>query len=106
LAQIAASQQRFDEVVDLYALADHIRCGDQIPTFSRSARQSACTELTGREWEVARLVAEGLTNPQIGETLIISRGTVAVHVKHILARLGMTSRAQIAAWFAQRAAQR
>jgi non-specific serine/threonine protein kinase len=106
LALIAASQHRFDEVVDLYALADHIRGGDQLPTLSRSARQSASTELTAREWEVARLVSEGLTNPQIGETLIISRGTVAVHVKHILARLGMTSRAQIAAWFAQRTAQR
>ena len=63
------------------------------------------SELTRREWEVARLISRGFTNPQIGEALTISRGTVAVHVKHILARLGMTSRAQIAVWFALRAAQ-
>jgi non-specific serine/threonine protein kinase len=59
--------------------------------------------LTAREWEVAMLVAEGKTNAQIAEALVISRGTVMTHVKHILHRLGMSSRAQIAAWVAQQA---
>jgi non-specific serine/threonine protein kinase len=45
----------------------------------------------------------GLTNKQIGAELVISRGTVMVHIKHILGRLGMSSRTQIAAWFAQQA---
>jgi DNA-binding NarL/FixJ family response regulator len=54
--------------------------------------------LTPREWEIALLVARGMTNPQIADALVISRGTVMVHLKHIMRRLGMTSRAQVAAW--------
>jgi non-specific serine/threonine protein kinase len=47
---------------------------------------------------VAALVACGLTSRQIGERLFITEGTAALHVKHILAKLGFTSRAQVAAW--------
>jgi non-specific serine/threonine protein kinase len=54
--------------------------------------------LTAREREVAALVAEGLTNKQIGERLVISERTVDNHVQRILARLGATNRAQVAAW--------
>jgi DNA-binding CsgD family transcriptional regulator len=56
--------------------------------------------LSAREMEVARLVAEGLTNPAIARRLYLSRPTVASHVAHILTKLGFTSRAQIAAWVA------
>jgi non-specific serine/threonine protein kinase len=49
---------------------------------------------------VVTLVAAGLSNPQIAKALVISRETAAVHVKHVLAKLGFTSRAQIAAWAA------
>jgi DNA-binding CsgD family transcriptional regulator len=58
--------------------------------------------LSARELEVAELVAEGLSNPAIARRLYLSRNTVASHVKHILAKLGFSSRAQIAAWAAQR----
>jgi non-specific serine/threonine protein kinase len=57
--------------------------------------------LTPREREVAALVAEGLSNRQIGEALVITEGTANVHVKHILNKLGFTSRAQVAAWVVQ-----
>jgi len=60
------------------------------------------TSLTDREHEVARLVAQGLTNPQIATTLTIGRRTVQTHVSHILEKLDLTSRAQLAAWFVQR----
>ncbi len=56
--------------------------------------------LSNREEEVARLVARGLTNERIGIRLHISPATVATHVRHILAKLGFRSRAQIAAWYA------
>jgi non-specific serine/threonine protein kinase len=58
--------------------------------------------LTAREWEVALLVAKGLTNRRIGEKLVITEGTAALHVRHILNKLGFHSRAQIAAWVATR----
>ncbi|MBO0686023.1 MAG: response regulator transcription factor, partial [Candidatus Dormibacteraeota bacterium] len=53
-----------------------------------------------REMEVARLVAEGLTNKEIGARLFISESTVATHVRAILNKLGFNSRAQIAGWSA------
>jgi predicted ATPase/DNA-binding NarL/FixJ family response regulator len=53
-----------------------------------------------REAEVAQLVAEGLSNKQIGARLFISQHTVDSHVRSILNKLGYNSRAQIAAWMA------
>ena len=55
-------------------------------------------ELTAREQEVAALLAEGLTNGQVAERLFISPKTAAVHVSNILTKLGLSSRAEIAAW--------
>jgi len=51
-----------------------------------------------REAEVAGLVAEGLSNKQIGARLFISERTVDSHVRSILNKLGFNSRAQIAGW--------
>jgi DNA-binding NarL/FixJ family response regulator len=56
--------------------------------------------LAKREAEVARLVAEGLTNKQVGARLFISERTVDSHVRSILNKLGFSSRAQIAGWIA------
>jgi DNA-binding NarL/FixJ family response regulator len=56
--------------------------------------------LSPRELEVARLVAQGLTNKQIGERLFVSERTAENHVQHILVKLGFSNRSQIAAWFA------
>ncbi|MBY8856819.1 protein kinase [Nocardia sp. CA2R105] len=58
-------------------------------------------ELTKREREVADLVAEGLTNKAVASRLVISLRTAQGHVEHILAKLGFTSRTQIAAWVAE-----
>jgi DNA-binding CsgD family transcriptional regulator len=56
--------------------------------------------LSKREDEVARLVADGLTNKEIGARLFISEHTVDSHVRAILNKLGFDSRARIAAWVA------
>src|SRR6266540_2530040 len=53
-----------------------------------------------READVARLVADGLSNKQIGARLFISERTVDSHVRSILNKLGFNSRAQIAGWMA------
>jgi DNA-binding NarL/FixJ family response regulator len=55
-------------------------------------------ELTAREREVAALLAEGLTNTELARRLFISPKTAAVHVSNILMKLGMTNRAEVAAW--------
>jgi DNA-binding CsgD family transcriptional regulator len=66
----------------------------------RGAEQEAWHPLTVREFEVARKIAEGMTNAQIGEALFVSPKTVSAHVEHILAKLGASRRAEIAAWVA------
>jgi predicted ATPase/DNA-binding NarL/FixJ family response regulator len=54
--------------------------------------------LARRELEVSKLIAEGLTNKQIGAQLFISERTVASHVRSIMDKLGFNNRAQIAVW--------
>jgi predicted ATPase/DNA-binding CsgD family transcriptional regulator/DNA-binding XRE family transcriptional regulator len=56
--------------------------------------------LTARQREIVALVAHGLTNAQIAEQLVISPATARAHVEHILNRLKLHSRTQIAAWAA------
>jgi predicted ATPase/DNA-binding CsgD family transcriptional regulator len=68
---------------------------------AKTASDQASAGLLGkREADVARLVADGLTNKQIGTRLFISERTVDSHVRSILNKLGFSSRAQIAAWMA------
>jgi DNA-binding NarL/FixJ family response regulator len=57
--------------------------------------------LTERETEVAMLVARGLSNRSIGELLYISQATAARHVANIFTKVGVTSRAPLAAWMAE-----
>jgi DNA-binding CsgD family transcriptional regulator len=64
-------------------------------------RQPTSDTLTAREREIAALMADGLSNHNIAERLVISDGTVEVHVKHILGKLGFRSRAQVAGWVAR-----
>jgi DNA-binding CsgD family transcriptional regulator len=59
--------------------------------------------LTARQLQVAALVADGLTNRQIAERLGIQERSAEGHVERIRLRLGVTSRAQVAAWWASEA---
>lgn len=54
------------------------------------------TTLTGRELDVIRLVAQGLSNAEIARQVTMSEGTVKAHVSRSLAKLGMTNRVQAA----------
>jgi DNA-binding CsgD family transcriptional regulator len=65
-------------------------------------RASASIGLTSREREIASLIADGRSNHEIAERLVITEGTVEVHVKHILSKLGFRSRTQVASWFADK----
>jgi non-specific serine/threonine protein kinase len=55
--------------------------------------------LTLRELEITRLITQGLSNRQIAEQLYISRRTVNAHVRHILFKLDLNTRAQVSAWY-------
>ncbi|MEV0145853.1 MULTISPECIES: LuxR C-terminal-related transcriptional regulator [unclassified Nonomuraea] len=54
--------------------------------------------LTERETQIARLIAQGLSNKEIGMSLMIARRTAEGHVEHILDKLGLDSRTQVAVW--------
>ncbi len=78
-----------------YALAGEAEGAtpDQRPSAGRQR-----SPLTRREREVASLIAQGSTNHEIADELVVSQRTVEAHVANILAKLGFTSRAQVAAW--------
>jgi predicted ATPase/DNA-binding CsgD family transcriptional regulator len=61
--------------------------------------------LTGREQEIAVLVASGLSNREIAVRLVISKRTVDAHVNHIFAKLGLSSRVQLTIWLQGRAVE-
>jgi predicted ATPase/DNA-binding NarL/FixJ family response regulator len=79
----------------------------QLPQLSRpTARQAAkqaFAGLTTRECEVAAQIAQGRSNREIGEQMVVSERTVEKHVENILAKLDFSSRAQIAAWAVEKA---
>ena len=79
----------------------------QKSTSRRSFPESdVSTSLTAREREIADLLARGMRNRDIAGSFVISEGTVGVHVKHILGKLGLKSRGQVAAWIADHRATR
>lgn len=57
---------------------------------------------TARELQVASLVAEGKSNQQIADTLVLSQRTVEVHISNLFNKIGVTSRTQLATWYVRR----
>ena len=74
--------------------------GEPAQVVDATPDDASVAPLAKREADVARLVAEGLSNKQIGARLFISERTVDSHVRSILNKLGFSSRAQIAGWMA------
>ncbi len=112
LAQVLARRRRPGDVDEAAAL-----CASVIPSatrlgmaplqkraedFAATLRGDAPGRLTPREGEVATHVAQGLTNKQIAALMHISERTAESHVQHILTKLGLSNRTQIAAWTTQR----
>src|SRR5205823_6953252 len=79
------------------AAAIRLALGEPAAVAPPAAVSAGAGVLGKREAEVAGLVAEGLSNKQIGTRLFISERTVDGHVRNILNKLGFNSRAQIAA---------
>ncbi|HKA85192.1 MAG TPA: LuxR C-terminal-related transcriptional regulator [Acidimicrobiales bacterium] len=76
---------------------------DDVVAYARRARgartrpSTGWASLTPTELDVVRLVAEGLTNPEIGARLFISRATVKTHLSHVYAKLHLSNRTELAA---------
>lgn len=93
-AWTAGSAMTVDEVI-AEALSPS---GSSPETGPESERLDGSAVLSRREREVAALIARGYTNRQIAAELIITEGTAANHVAHILDKLGQSSRSQVASW--------
>ena len=90
----SAKFHRLDDVIDFALGRDDSR---------RGGRRADSAPLSKREFEVAALIEKGLSNREIAERLVIAKRTADGHVERILAKLGFSSRAQVAAWMARRA---
>jgi DNA-binding NarL/FixJ family response regulator len=71
--------------------------GAAVPRGPRRTTLANVGGLTGREIEIAHLLADGLSNAEIAERLVVSPKTVGHHVSAVLAKLGVRRRAQVAA---------
>ncbi|MCV6610161.1 MAG: two-component system response regulator NarL [Amphritea sp.] len=67
----------------------------------RTAKSSDINSLTPRERQIIKLIAAGLPNKLIARKLSITEGTVKVHVKHLLKKLHLRSRVEVAVWAVQ-----
>jgi non-specific serine/threonine protein kinase len=72
------------------------------PTPERLHAEPASTGLTERECEVVVLIAQGRSNREIADALVIAERTAEAHVSHVLTKLGLRSRAQVAVWAVER----
>jgi len=98
LATASALYTRLGASLDLRRAAARLRPFGIRPPRSPARRPATgWAALTPTELTVARLVAEGLSNPDIAAELFLSRNTVQTHVSHILAKLSARSRAEIIA---------
>jgi predicted ATPase/DNA-binding SARP family transcriptional activator/DNA-binding CsgD family transcriptional regulator len=96
VARAEGRKMTSEEAIE-YALSEEETAPSTLPTVS----QESSDVLTRREEEIAMLVARGLTNRQIASELSISQHTAATHVRKILKKLGLKSRAQIGSWLTE-----
>ena len=71
------------------------------PKLAPPVKSASDTELTPRQLEIARLIADDLTNRQIADRLFLSERTVETHITNMLNKLGLNSRIQLSRWIAE-----
>jgi non-specific serine/threonine protein kinase len=73
---------------------------DKLPAAPVATRAERKTPLTRRELEIARLIADDMSNHEIAIKLFLSDRTVETHVTHMFNKLGLNSRIQLTRWLA------
>jgi DNA-binding NarL/FixJ family response regulator len=88
-------------------VAGHLALGGERGRRPERARRPGVgwDALTATEWRVVALAVRGLTNPEVGERLRISRRTVETHLSHIFTKLGVSSRVELAAVYGRERAR-
>jgi len=82
----------------MHAERDAQRAAELMSEFDADPSPEASTVLTPRELDVLKLIAQGLSNPEIAEQLFLSEHTVHRHLANILRKLNLSSRAAAVAW--------
>jgi ATP/maltotriose-dependent transcriptional regulator MalT len=109
LARVLAAQGRRNAATEqarlaqealqgMHAERDAQRAAELMSEFDRGDSSEASSVLTPRELDVLKLIAQGLSNPEIADQLVLSEHTVHRHLANILRKLGLSSRAAAAAW--------
>jgi predicted ATPase/class 3 adenylate cyclase/DNA-binding CsgD family transcriptional regulator len=103
-AAVALAQERLGPELTSAAEAEgHALPWRDLAAYAQRARgerkrpRHGWDSLTPTEVQVLALVAEGLTNPQIADRLLMGRATVKTHIEHIFAKIGVSSRSELAA---------
>ena len=98
----AGQQLRLDQIVVEALRGRAESTPPEQPAAGIGSSDDMLSVLTPRERDVVRLLARGAPAREIAETLVISRGTVRSHIEHVLTKLQLHSRVQLAAWAVQR----
>ncbi|MGY2873644.1 putative ATPase/DNA-binding CsgD family transcriptional regulator [Marmoricola sp. URHA0025 HA25] len=98
------SAYSFEQAVALALGEEDERSDDAAAPANRPSAENP-GGLTRREWEIAHLLSEGLSNKEIANRLVISQRTAETHVERILTKLGFTSRLQVVSWVAEQQAR-
>ncbi len=107
-ASARATVERLAAGVADPAIREHflLRTADMFPAARQIAPRRAgkreWSGLTEREREVALLIAQGKSNREVAAALVVSERTVTTHVANILAKLGFSSRTQVASWVVEK----
>ncbi len=93
IVRVVQAAAEGDRVIDSALLRSVL---EHTPVVENDALHQA--DLTPQELRVLKLIALGLNNDAIAETLVVSRNTVKTHVRHIFEKLGVSDRTQAAIW--------
>jgi DNA-binding NarL/FixJ family response regulator len=97
IGTVAAGEAQLDPSVQR-RLLEALASGAHVGVPGTSQDRTPDDGLTAREEEVLAVIAEGLSNPEIAERLVVSEATVKTHVNHLLAKTGCRDRAALVAY--------